>query len=292
MKFAAIDIGSNAVRLLFSNIDKSGRKLIAKKSDLIRVPVRLGSDVFEKGHITKKNEERLVKSMIAFRHLIDIHSPVAFRACATSAMREAGNGAEIVKRIRKEANIKIEIIEGGEEAKLICNNYHSQQEQKGNVLFIDVGGGSTELSIFSGRTIKESHSFKLGTIRLLNHPQTTEFKRLREFCASIRNKYEDINAIASGGNINKLVKFTKKNKDNDISFKKLKEIHTMLSQYTYDERIQIFGLNPDRADVIVPACLIFTAVMEGVGLRQLHVPQVGLADGIVIDLFQRHQETS
>jgi exopolyphosphatase / guanosine-5'-triphosphate,3'-diphosphate pyrophosphatase len=289
LKFAAIDIGSNAVRLLFSTVQKTGRQVSVKKADLIRVPVRLGSDVFTKGTISKKNEERLIKAMIAYRNLIDIHQPESYRACATSAMREAANGDDIIKRIKKEAHIKIDIIDGLEEAKLICNNYYSQKDQHGHVMFIDVGGGSTEISVFSGRTIKESCSFKLGTIRLLNNKENAgEWIKLRNYCVKIKNKFEDFTVIASGGNINKLIKFAGKGKGGEFSYKKLQEVYTMLSQYTYEERIKILGLNADRADVIIPAALIFLSVMEGTGVKKLHVPQIGLADGIVIDLYQQH----
>lgn len=290
MKYAAIDIGSNAVRLLFSTVQKNGRKIIVKKSDLIRVPVRLGGDVFSKGTISKKNEEKLLKAMTAFRNLIDIHAPEAYRACATSAMREAQNGAEIVKKIKKLANIKIEIVDGIEEAELICNNY-SSQEQKGTVMFIDVGGGSTEISVFSGRSIKESQSFKLGTIRLLkNKEEISEWKRLKDFCGYIRAGYPDLAAIASGGNINKLVKLSGKSKK-EISLKTLKEVYAELEAYSYEERISILGLKPDRADVIIPASQIFLAIMESTGLKKLHVPQIGLSDGIVIDLYQKSKQT-
>lgn len=287
MKFAAIDIGSNAVRLLFSAVHPNGKKITVKKADLIRVPVRLGADVFSKGIISKRNEERLVKAMIAFKNLIEIHAPENFRACATSAMREATNGEQLIKRIRKETGIKVEIIDGIEEAGLVCNNYYSQTDHQGNVLFIDVGGGSTEVSVFSGRTVKKSCSFKLGTIRILNNKDdVTEWKKLKDFCSQINEKFENITAVASGGNINKLVKFSGKKAD-ELSLKKLKEIYAMLSSYSYEERILKFGLNPDRADVIIPACLIFISVMEAASVRKLHVPQVGLSDGIIVDLYHK-----
>lgn len=287
MKFAAIDIGSNAIRLLFSTVRKEGKKIKVKKDDLIRVPVRLGADVFSKGQIGKRNEERLLKAMFAYRNLIDIHAPESYRACATSAMREAANGDQILKRIKKETGIKVEIISGIEEANLICNNYYSQTGVSGNVMFVDVGGGSTEISLFSGRTVKKTESFNLGTIRLLNNKdEAEEWNRLKEFCALITAKYDDISVIASGGNINKLVKFSGK-KEKELSLKKLRETHAMLSSHTYLERMEKFGLNPDRADVIIPASVIFITIMEAAHLKKIMVPQIGLADGIIVDLYQK-----
>ena len=289
MRFAAIDVGSNAVRLLFCNVfQKPDGETVFKKASLIRVPIRLGEDAFSNQYITKDKEDKLVATMIAFKHLIAVHDVISYRACATSAMREALNSEQIVARILSESGIKLEIIDGKIEAEIIYSNHIAEKlSAKRPYLYIDVGGGSTELTLFNEVKIIDSISFNIGTLRILqNKISKNNWNELRDWIYRATEKFAEIGGIGSGGNINKLVNMAKKKEERQISFSKLKEIYAQLSVYTLEERITILGLNPDRADVIIPATEIFLFIMKHARIEKVMVPQIGLSDGIIHLLYE------
>jgi exopolyphosphatase/guanosine-5'-triphosphate,3'-diphosphate pyrophosphatase len=295
MRFAAIDVGSNAIRLLFCNVfTKPDGETVFKKASLIRVPVRLGEDAFSNQYITKDKEEKLVNTMIAFKNLIAVHDVISYRACATSAMREALNSDHIVSRIFTESGIKLEIIDGKKEAEIIYSNHIAEHLSiKRPYLYIDVGGGSTELTLFDEGKVIDSISFNIGTIRILQDKiSKNSWNELRDWIYKVTNKYSNIGGIGSGGNINKLINLAKKKDERQISHAKLKEIFAQLSIYSLEERITILGLNPDRADVIIPATEIFLFVMKHANIDKILVPQIGLSDGIIHLLYEEFLRNS
>jgi exopolyphosphatase/guanosine-5'-triphosphate,3'-diphosphate pyrophosphatase len=293
LKFAAIDIGSNAVRLLFGNVYEGAAEPIFKKADLVRVPLRLGDDAFLHKRISDAKADKLITVMKSFRHLINFYEVTDFRACATSAMREAVNGPEIVARVKKETGITIEIIDGKTEAQIIYSNHIAESLDKNyDYLYIDVGGGSTEITLFSKEQVVTSRSFNIGTIRMLNdlvsREQWSEFKNwVKE---TTKDHRRPLIAIGSGGNINKIFKMSRKKQNRPLSYSKLKAIYDMLDAFTLDERIKILGLNPDRADVIIPASRIFLTVMKTAETDKLLVPQIGMADGLIHLLYEAYRE--
>lgn len=287
MKFAAIDIGSNAVRLLFTHVHEIDGKAVFRKSSLVRLPVRLGEDVFKTKNISERNTERLAKSMLAFRNLIEVHEVVSFRACATSAMREAQNGNQVVSFVKDFSGITIDIIEGQEEADIIYSTGIAEMlDAKNAYLYIDVGGGSTELSVFYNQEKIHSKSFNIGTLRLLNDTVSKqEWQDFKSWIKDSTKQFEKVIGIGSGGNINKIRKLAKTKDGKSISYRKMQEIDKFLKQYTYDERVEVLGLNPDRADVILPASKIFLNTMKTAAIKEIIVPQMGLSDGIVRTLY-------
>lgn len=287
-RYAAIDIGSNAVRLLLCNVAEESDIYHFKKSELVRIPLRLGEDVFQSKRISFRKMEKFVKTMHAFYLLIDVFNPMAYRACATASLREAENGAEIVNRIKKEIGLRIEIISGKEEAELIYSNHvEDMLDKKRSYLYIDVGGGSTEITLFDRNKVVGSQSFNIGTIRCLKGKVTKDsWESMKSWVKEITQGYSNLTAIGSGGNINKLLKILER-KDKVLSFSLLKNLYDELKIHTLEERMEIWQLNPDRADVIVPAAKIFLSIMKAAGIQDVIVPQVGLADGIV---HQLHEE--
>ena len=288
MKFAAIDIGSNAVRLLFCNVFDEDGKVTLKKAELIRVPLRLGEDSFITGKISEDKTEKLVDAMNAFRRLIKVNDVIDYRACATSAIRDAKNGKEVMERVRKETGVQIEIIDGKTEANILYSNHIQDRLSKdSSYLYIDIGGGSTELTLFSkGKTIT-SQSFNIGTIRML-HDQIDKsyWSHFKAWIEETTRGYAPLIAIGSGGNINKLFKMSGKKPNKMISTEKIKSLYALLESYTYEERIKILGLNTDRADVIIPASKILLTILKKAGIENTIVPQTGLADGIIHQLYQ------
>lgn len=291
MKFAAIDIGSNALRLLFCNVLNGKNDPVFKKAELIRIPLRLGEDAFLQGKISEKKIEKLIKSMKAFECLIDVYDAVDYRACATSAMREASNSAEIIDRIKKETRIKIEVIDGSTEADIIYSNHIAEHLSNDNsYLYIDVGGGSTEITLFNKNKAVASRSFNIGTIRMLHDKVSKElWSEFKDWVKENTKGYKPLVAIGSGGNINKLFAMSRKKQSKPITYSKLKSISELLETYTYEERIREFGLKPDRADVIMPASKIFLTVMRIAEIEKMYVPQIGLSDGIVHLLYEKHK---
>ena len=287
LKFAAIDIGSNAIRLLFMNVIENEESAIFRKSSITRVPIRLGGDVFTTGKIGNLKKQKLLDAMIAFKHLMRVHDITEYRACATSAMREASNGEEIVKLIKKEAKIDIEIIDGKTEAEIIYNNRIVEfLDNEHSYLYVDIGGGSTEITLFSNSVAITSHSFNIGTVRLLNElVEKKEFDYLKSWLKEIEESYPNLVVIGSGGNVNKLLKISRQKEGKILPVKALKNVYNFIKSYNYEDRIKILGLNPDRADVIIPASDLLFKIIKWSGSKEIIVPKVGVADGIVKQLY-------
>ncbi|MCC8407958.1 exopolyphosphatase [Mucilaginibacter sp. UR6-1] len=290
MRYAAIDIGSNAVRMLIAEIVENNHSVSFKKNTLIRVPLRLGDDAFLNQHISDKKATDLVKTMQAFGNLIDVYKVTDYMACATSAMREAKNGPDVVAEIKEKAGIELEIVHGAKEAKIIYNSHADQEIDKSkNYLYIDVGGGSTELSLFSAGELIASHSFNLGTIRILDNQDKEEtWEEMREFIRKHTRGFKDIAGIGTGGNINKLYRLAELKDKAPMPFNKLKSLYSYLSSFSLKDRINVLGLNHDRADVIIPACEIYITVMKTAGIKQIYVPSVGMVDGIIQTLIEKN----
>ena len=291
MRFASIDIGSNAVRLLLCNVYDHEGEPVFKKAELVRMPIRLGEDVFRFGRISEEKREKLAKTMNAFRLLIETFEAVSYRACATAAMREAENGAEVIAFVKKQSGIDIEIIDGKTEAQIIYSNHieeHLDHDQ--NYLYIDVGGGSTELTLFVKNKVVASQSFNIGTIRLLHDQVSKEtWTDFKEWIREKTKALDPLTAIGSGGTINKLFKMADKKENKPLTFSKIQENYYFLKEFSVEQRITILGLNPDRADVIVPASKIFLTVMKTAGIDKIIVPQIGLSDGIVHLLYEQYK---
>lgn len=289
-KYGAIDIGSNAIRLLVSNVIVSEDKEPQfKKSSLVRVPIRLGADAFVSGIISKKNTTRMINAMKAFKLLMDVHGVERYKACATSAMREAKNGKEVVEKIFSETDVQIDIIGGKEEAAIISSTDLDELMQGDNsYLYVDVGGGSTEFTIFSKGEITASKSFKMGTVRLLNNKKSVNkeiFANVEKWIKKNTKNLKKISLVGSGGNINKLFKMSGRTEGKPISYIYLNAQYQFLKQMSYSERISELSLNPDRADVIIPATKIYLSAMKWSGARKIFVPKIGLSDGIIKSLF-------
>jgi len=294
MKFAAIDIGSNAVRLLLSLVLDDNGLPFFKKESLVRIPIRLGRDAFTKGSISDSKTESLILTMQGFHHLIKAYNPVDFMACATSAMREARNGRKIVARIEEESGIKVEIVDGRREAEIIYANHIEQSLGRENgYRYIDVGGGSTELTLFSGKKSIESKSFDIGTIRLLKNLVTeTTWKALKTWVKDHSRSFRPICAIGSGGNINKIFRLTRKKEGKPLTYNKIKEIYQYLGKFSWEDRIRKLGLRPDRADVILPAARIYLKIMKWGGIGKMYVPQIGLPDGLIHIMYENLKNTN
>jgi len=290
LRYAAIDIGSNAVRLLIADIIENNGSVSFKKNTLIRVPLRLGDDAFLEHHLSDKKAIDLVKTMQAFRNLMDVYKVADYMAYATSAMREAKNGPDVVKRIKDEANVDLEIVHGQKEAGMIYASHAEQNIDKGkNYLYIDVGGGSTELSLFSAGELWASRSFNIGTIRMLDNQDTEEsWNEMKEFIRENTRQFKVISGIGTGGNINKLYKLSEEKENAPLSFGKLKSLYNYLNSFSLKDRINVLGLNIDRADVIIPACEIYLTVMKCAGIKNIYVPTVGLVDGIIQTLIEKN----
>lgn len=288
MKFAAIDIGSNAIRLLIEEVRPSEQGDVIEKVSLTRVPVRLGADTFSLGKISEEKIIQVIKAMKAFYYLMDLHGIKHYRACATSAMREASNNTLVVNRIFDETGIHVEILSGDDEANIIFGNFFAQNLNiNQNCLFIDVGGGSTELTLIKkGKRIK-GHSFELGTVRMLSGAGDKEvWNQAKKWIQEELKSTDKLIAIGTGGNINTLHKLQGKKSNEKISLKNIKSLYEIISKMSYDERIMNLKLKPDRADVIVPACEIYTRLMEYAGIEEMIVPKIGLSDGMILDLHR------
>lgn len=292
MKFAAIDIGSNAVRLLLCNVYDSDVEPVFKKAELVRMPIRLGEDAFRFRKISDEKIDQLAKSMKAFKLLMEVFGAIDYRACATAAMREASNSKEVVDYVKQYSGIDIEVIDGRTEAQIIYSNHIAEHlEHDKSYLYIDVGGGSTELTVFAENHIVASQSFNLGTIRILHDQVSKEtWNVVKEWVNVNTRNFKPLTAIGSGGNINKIFKMADRKEHKPLSYDKIKDIYDYLKQFTLEERILQLGLNPDRADVIMPATKIFLTVMKTAEIDKIIVPQIGLSDGIVHLLYEKHRD--
>ena len=289
--YGAIDIGSNAVRLLIKKVSRkesTGEDKFSKIL-LLRVPLRLGFDVFEKGEISPVKEERMRRLMKAYRHLMKIYEVESFRACATSAMRDAKNGKAIIKKIRKTTGINIEIIDGQEEAQMIYNNHvECREDQNGNYMYVDVGGGSTEINLLIDGKLVYSKSFNIGTVRILTGGVTeAAWHQMRDEIGRVTKDHAEINIIGSGGNSNILYRLIEKKdkKRKRIPIASLQNMYDKLKVLTPEARMETFNLKPDRADVIVPASEIFLCIAEVIHANYIYVPEIGLSDGIIDNLY-------
>ena len=292
MIFGAIDIGSNAVRLLLSNaFEKEGRVMV-EKATLIRIPIRLGNDVYKNNTISEKRANNLLKTMKAFKLLLEVYKPVGFVACATAAMREASNGEEIIKRIKKETGLKIRLIDGLEEAEVVRSiGGFELPEGKTKTMYIDLGGGSTEISVISSdNSLIDARSFKIGTLRLLSKKvPKAEWDSLEEWLQSFKDDFGKISIIGSGGNINKITKIYGDPLQGILSFQKLEYACNHLKSFSLRERIKQLGLRPDRADVIVPAAQVFIFITKIIRAGHVLAPKIGLADGLIHNLYIEHK---
>ncbi|MFB9273244.1 MULTISPECIES: Ppx/GppA phosphatase family protein [Flavobacteriaceae] len=289
-KLAGIDIGSNAIRLLVANVItyKNNEHPSFKKSALVRVPIRLGADTFLKGSISEENKNRLVKALEAFKLLMEVHGVQNYYACATSAMREAKNGKEVVQEIFEKTAVKINLIDGKKEAAIIFStDLTNIIENDKSYVYVDVGGGSTEITIFSNGKIINSKSFKIGTVRLLNKQKSFKevWEQMEVWIKANTQKLHKPILIGSGGNINKLFKLSGKPIGKPLSLIYMKAQYHFLKKMSFEERISELDLNPDRADVIIPATKIYLSAMKWSKAKKIYVPKIGLADGIVKSLY-------
>jgi len=290
LRFAAIDIGSNAVRLLIADVTETEKDLSIKKLSLTRVPIRLGASVFETGKITGSKAKALAKTMKAFRYLIDVYNVKDFRACATSAMREAENSEDVIKKVLEYSGIHIEIINGHTEANLIFSTFKSQKlDPMRTYLYIDVGGGSTEITLLKNGKRVSARSFKIGTVRVLkNRVKPQLWDDMRKWVAKISANETDVTAIGTGGNINRLFKMSKLGYGELMSREQLGTLHNEIKNMSFKQRVDKLRLRPDRADVIVPAGEIYTTILEVAKIEKISVPKIGVSDGIALYLYRQH----
>jgi exopolyphosphatase/guanosine-5'-triphosphate,3'-diphosphate pyrophosphatase len=291
MIFASIDIGSNAGRLLVATVHEFNKKPISEKITLVRVPLRLGIDVFEKGYITPERQDLLIRTFEAYHQLLNVYKPIDFYAVATSAMREATNRVEVMNRIKNETGFTLHLIEGRREAEIISNSGNTNLiKEHPHSLFIDVGGGSTEISWYVNDELISTKSFDVGTIRLLfDKVDRSEWESLKHWLADLKLEQQPFNCICSGGNINKLTKLFGNRNKNTLSYSQLTEGHELLEGYSVEDRVEKMGLRIDRADVIVPAAIIFKKIMSWGKIQELQAPKIGLADGVIVELYKRHK---
>ncbi|MCF8231134.1 MAG: Ppx/GppA family phosphatase [Bacteroidales bacterium] len=290
MLYAAIDIGSNAVRLLIAETRKEEEGVKLSKQNLVRVPIRLGKDVYSRGYITSSKEEDFINTLKAFKLLMEVYGPEDYSACATAAVREATNGKKILERIEKETGFSIRVIDGLEEARIIRNN-NTLPDKKEDLLtlFVDVGGGSTELSVKSKEKLLEQKSFNIGTIRLLNGKVDKDlWKDLERWLMQFDYAFGKINLLGSGGNIKKLTKLFGRPQESVLIYNNLKYAYEQLSKMSVEERMNGFDLRYDRADVIVPAAEIFLFIMDIIKAEHVLTPKIGVADGLIYELHRKH----
>jgi exopolyphosphatase/guanosine-5'-triphosphate,3'-diphosphate pyrophosphatase len=288
-RIAAIDIGSNAIRLLIANVIEAEEGPLFKKSSLIRVPIRLGMDVFNNGKISEENIERMRHAMSAFKHLMFVNGVVDYSACATSAMRESANGEEVINYLLEETGVRIQMIDGKEEADIIYKTQIAEHlDPEISHLYVDVGGGSTELTYFHQGVPSSSRSFKIGTIRILAEKVANEeWIEMKQWIKDRQKVYGNVDVIGSGGNINKLFKMSGKKIGKPLDLGELSRMYKHIEGYSWEERVTKLDLNVDRADVIVPALQIFLKVMKASHAQKVYVPKIGLSDGIVRTIYGR-----
>lgn len=290
-KFAAIDIGSNSIRLLIEHVMETDKEILFKKNSLIRVPVRLGESAFVDHKIPEKTIKKLVDAVIGFKHIMRANEVLHYKGCATSAMREAKNGEAIMQRLEKEAGVKVHIISGAVEARMIFASQQSfANKLKENCIFIDVGGGSTEITIFSKGDVVSARSFDIGTIRILNNLVEKEsWKEMRDWLKKSSGKLANFSIVGSGGNINRIAKLAQLKLGKAMSIELLDDIINQIKPLSLENRMKQFDLNPDRADVIVPAGEIFLTIMRWTNGSKIFIPKIGLSDGMVREVFAEYK---
>ena len=293
MRLAAIDIGSNAARLLISDviIGPQGNPEFIKAA-LVRAPLRLGFEVFDKGEIPPNKVEKIIKTMKSYKLLLDVYEVKHVKVCATSAMRDATNGVEIIRKVKAETGMEIKIISGQEEASLIYENHIAENMTKEeSYLYIDVGGGSTELTFFTDGKLVFKESFNIGTIRLLkNQVSEAMWDEMKEFIKEKTKGYHHVTAIGSGGNINKIFSLSKRKEGKPLALDLLRDYYKEFSNLSVNQRMTLYHLREDRADVIVPALLIYINVMRWADTEEIYIPKIGLADGLIHTLYEEVKE--
>jgi exopolyphosphatase/guanosine-5'-triphosphate,3'-diphosphate pyrophosphatase len=289
LKLAAIDIGSNAIRFQISTVLENGPKVIFKKLEYVRFPLRLGHDVFATGKISPKSIEKFKKLMTAYKLLIDLYEATDYMFCATSAMRESENGYALAEEIEKELGISIEIIDGNREAEFINRAIQSYLSDN-TYLHIDVGGGSTELNLYAGGKKIKTRSFKIGSVRVLeNFDSPVMWEDMEKWVRdNIKKEFGKVTAVGTGGNISKMYELAQLKPHRLMSFKKMIEVRDMIEGHSIEDRIYKLQMNPDRADVIIPASRIYMKVMEWANAKYIFVPDVGLKDGMLLHLYDRN----
>ena len=288
MLFASIDIGTNAGKLLFSNVHMKDGLAVAEKVSRIRIPLRLGDDVFSDNIISKQKQDELIKTLTAFKLLIDVYKPLDWVACASSAMREASNSKQVLAAIKKKTGIDLKVISGLEEAELITsadntltNSHHKYK------MFVDLGGGSMEISVLENNKIVTSKSFHIGVIRYIKDKiEDKEWESLKKWLKKFKDDFDKIYLIGSGGTINNIAKLYGKKEERNITLKELKHARVHLSKYSQQDRVEKLGIRPDRADVIIPACDIFLKIMKWIKAGNIYVPGTGLGDGLIYKLHK------
>jgi exopolyphosphatase / guanosine-5'-triphosphate,3'-diphosphate pyrophosphatase len=290
LRLAAIDIGSNAARLLISEVVlNNGDKPLFNKLNLIRVPLRLGFDVFETQTISAEKEDMIIKTLQSYKYLLEVYGVSYYKACATSAMRDATNAKDILGKVLQETGIKIEVLTGDEEASVIYETHIAENlSPDHSYLYIDVGGGSTEITLFSNNAVAFKQSFDIGTIRLIkNQVQESQWIKMKDFIKDKTRFQRDLIAIGTGGNINKVFSLSKKKDGKPLHIELLKDYFKEFSSFSIKDRMRVYNLREDRADVIVPALQIFVNVMRWANATEIFVPKIGLADGLIQHLYQQ-----
>jgi exopolyphosphatase/guanosine-5'-triphosphate,3'-diphosphate pyrophosphatase len=289
LKLAAIDIGSNAIRFQVSTVLDNSPAILFKKLEYVRFPLRLGHDVFTTGRISTQSQLKFKKLMKAYKLLVELYEVDDFMFCATSAMREAENGEDLVREVFDELGIPIHIIDGNREAELINRAIHSFLTDK-TYLHIDVGGGSTELNLYTGGKKIKTRSFKIGSVRVLEHHDSPRmWQEMEQWIREhVKKEYGKVTAVGTGGNISKIFELARLKAGKTMSINKIREIKKMIGNYSLEERIYKLQMNPDRADVIIPASDIYTKVMEWAHASSILVPDVGLKDGMMLLMFEKN----
>ena len=291
MKLAAIDIGSNAIRLLIAEMLEVDQKAHISKLSLVRLPIRLGSDVFLHGKVSDEKRREFIKGIGVFKSIAEIHGVKGLIAAATSAMRTASNGDQIVAEVKKETGIDIQIIDGDKEADIILSTFHFLSlEDNTPYLYIDVGGGSTEISLLINGKAKASHSFKVGTVRMMEDiVEGQEWEGMKDWTLDLAQKYAPKFAIGSGGNINKIIKLCNPGNEMAISWDQINDLKKEMESVSFKERMVKWDLRSDRADVIIPASNIYLSVMKKAGITEIIVPKIGLSDGLIYHLYKEQK---